>query len=49
MLNALATTDLIEALVVDRGWPQRALADGLARLFRSAFLTASNHPGRRPR
>jgi len=49
MLNALATTDLIEALAVDRGWSHRALADGLARLFRSAFLTASYHPGRRPR
>ncbi len=49
MLNALATTDLIEALVVDRGWSQRALGEGLARLFRSAFLAAGGHPGRRAR
>ncbi len=49
MLNALATTDLIEALVVDHGWSQLALGDGLARLFCSAFLAAGGHPGRRAR
>lgn len=37
MLYALSTSDVIEALTVDRGWPPRRLARHLALLFRSTF------------
>jgi AcrR family transcriptional regulator len=39
MLYALISTDMIEALLVDRRWSRQRLADRLALLFRSAFVT----------
>lgn len=39
MLFALIASDVIEALIIDRGWSRRRLADHLAILFRSAFAT----------
>jgi AcrR family transcriptional regulator len=51
MLDALATNDVIEALTVERGWSQKELAAGLARLFRSTFLAAEQrrrHSGGSP-
>lgn len=38
MLYALSTSDLIEALTVDRRWSRQRLASHLALLFRSTFL-----------
>lgn len=38
MLLALVSSDLIEALLVERGWSQAQLAEHLALLFRSAFV-----------
>jgi AcrR family transcriptional regulator len=40
MLFALISSDLIEALTVDRHWSQKRLADGLAALLRATFLRA---------
>ena len=40
MLFALVSSDMIEALVIDRRWSQRRLAQHLALLFRSTFLVA---------
>jgi AcrR family transcriptional regulator len=37
MLFALISSDMIEALTVDRHWSHRRLAEHLARLFRSTF------------
>jgi AcrR family transcriptional regulator len=37
MLYALISSDLVEALIVDRRWSQRRLAEALAALFRSTF------------
>jgi AcrR family transcriptional regulator len=37
MLSALVASDVIEALLVDRRWPRRRLAEHLALLFRSTF------------
>ena len=37
MLFALISSDMIEALIVDRRWSRRRLADHLALLFRSTF------------
>jgi AcrR family transcriptional regulator len=38
MLFALISTDMIEALIVDRRWSRQRLADHLALLFRSTFI-----------
>jgi AcrR family transcriptional regulator len=40
MLYALISSDLVEALLVDRRWSQRRLAEALAALFRSTFVRA---------
>ena len=40
MLFALISSDVVEALLEDRGWSQRRLADQLGRLFRSTFVAA---------
>jgi hypothetical protein len=39
MLFALISSDMIEALLGDRRWSRRRLANQLSRLFRSTFLT----------
>jgi AcrR family transcriptional regulator len=39
MLFALISTDLIEALIVDRRWSRQRLAEHLALLFRSTFVS----------
>lgn len=39
MLFALISSDMIEALLVDRRWSKRRLAEHLALLLRSTFLT----------
>ena len=39
MLFALIASDVVEALIVDRRWSRRRLADHLAILFRSTFAT----------
>jgi AcrR family transcriptional regulator len=41
MLFALISSDMIEALIVDRRWSRRRLADRLAVLFRSTFVAGS--------
>jgi hypothetical protein len=38
MLFALISSDMIEALIVDRRWSRRRLATLLALLFRSTFV-----------
>jgi AcrR family transcriptional regulator len=38
MLFALISSDMIEALIADRGWSRRRLAEGLALLLRSTFV-----------
>jgi AcrR family transcriptional regulator len=38
MLFALISSDVVEALLEDRGWSRRRLADHLALLFRSTFV-----------
>lgn len=38
MLFGLISSDLIEALLVDRRWPRQRLANHLALLFRSTFV-----------
>lgn len=40
MLFALISSDMIEALIVDRGWSRQRLAEHLALLFRSTFVSA---------
>jgi hypothetical protein len=37
MLFALVASDVIEALIVDRRWSRKRLAQKLALLFRSTF------------
>jgi AcrR family transcriptional regulator len=44
MLFALVASDVVEALLVDRGWSRRQLGDGLAVLFRSTFVAAEPQP-----
>jgi AcrR family transcriptional regulator len=44
MLFALISTDMIEALLIDRQWSRRRLASHLSRLFRSTFLTDAALP-----
>jgi AcrR family transcriptional regulator len=44
MLFALISTDMIEALLIDRRWSRRRLASHLSRLFRSTFLTDATPP-----
>jgi hypothetical protein len=39
MLFALTASDVVEALIVDRGWSSKRLARHLAALFRSGFVT----------
>lgn len=41
MLFALISSDLVAALLEDRGWSQRRLAQHLRLLFRSTFATAA--------
>jgi AcrR family transcriptional regulator len=41
MLYALISSDMIEALLVDRRWSRPRIADHLARLLRSTFLAAA--------
>jgi AcrR family transcriptional regulator len=41
MLFALIASDVIEALLVDRGWSQKRLAEGLAKLLRATFVSAA--------
>jgi AcrR family transcriptional regulator len=41
MLFALISSDVVEALLVDRRWSQRRLSEGLAQLLRSTFVS---HP-----
>jgi hypothetical protein len=43
MLFALIASDVIEALIVDRRWSRKRLAEHLAILFRAAFV-ASDEP-----
>jgi AcrR family transcriptional regulator len=43
MLFALIASDVIEALIVDRRWSRKRLAEQLAILFRAAFV-ASDEP-----
>jgi AcrR family transcriptional regulator len=40
MLFALISSDLVEALIADRRWSRRRLADHLALLFRSTFVAS---------
>lgn len=40
MLFALVSSDLVEALLVDRRWSRQRLAEHLALLLRSTFVTA---------
>jgi AcrR family transcriptional regulator len=42
MLFALISSDMIEALIVDRRWSRRRLADHLALLFRSTFVAEAS-------
>jgi AcrR family transcriptional regulator len=48
MLFALISSDVIEALLVDRRWSRQRLADQLAIVFRSTFVAGSpDHHGTR--
>jgi hypothetical protein len=40
MLFALVSSDGVEALLVDRRWSRRKLAEHLSRLFRATFVAA---------
>jgi AcrR family transcriptional regulator len=40
MLFALISSDVIEALLIDRNWSSKRLAEGLALLLRSTFLAS---------
>ena len=44
MLFALISSDMIEALVVDRRWSREQLTEGLALLLRSTFVVDANRP-----
>jgi AcrR family transcriptional regulator len=44
MLFALISSDIIEALTVDRRWSRQRLADHLALLFRSTFVAEAPNP-----
>jgi AcrR family transcriptional regulator len=44
MLFALISTDMIEALIVDRHWSRQRLAEHLALLFRSTFVAEAPKP-----
>jgi AcrR family transcriptional regulator len=44
MLFALISSDMIEALLVDRRWSRQRLAQRLAALFRSTFIAEAAHP-----
>jgi AcrR family transcriptional regulator len=44
MLFALISTDMIEALLVDRRWSRQRLAGHLSRVFRSTFLADGARP-----
>jgi AcrR family transcriptional regulator len=48
MLFALISSDMIEALIVDRRWSRRRLAENLALLFRSTFVADAAPGPRRP-
>lgn len=47
IIYALATSDVIESLTVDRRWSRQRLADGLAALLRSTLMTDA-HRSKRP-
>jgi AcrR family transcriptional regulator len=40
MIFALSTSDVVEGLIVERGWSRRRFADHFARLLRSTFLAS---------
>lgn len=40
MLYGLVSSDMVEALTVDRGWPESRLARHLAVMFESTFVTS---------
>jgi AcrR family transcriptional regulator len=44
MLYALTTSDVVEGLLVDRGWSPDELACRLARLFRTTFAVGQQNP-----
>lgn len=44
MLYAMISSDVVEALLADRGWSPSRLAEHLALLFRSAFVRPSGSP-----
>jgi AcrR family transcriptional regulator len=44
LLYALISSDVIEALLVDRGWSRAELAAGLSTLLRSTFVLPSDAP-----
>lgn len=48
MLFALISSDMIEALIVDRRWSRARLAEHLALLFRATFVAAPSRPGSTP-
>ncbi|MHA6628090.1 TetR/AcrR family transcriptional regulator [Pseudonocardia sichuanensis] len=39
MINALTTSDVIEGLMVDRGWPRQQFADHFALLLETTFVS----------
>lgn len=39
MINALTTSDVIEALIVDRQWPRQRFAEHFATLLEATFVT----------
>jgi AcrR family transcriptional regulator len=45
MLFALISSDMVEALIVDRRWSRARLAEHLALLFRSTFVAGDELPG----
>jgi AcrR family transcriptional regulator len=48
MIYALSTSDVVESLTSDRGWPRQEFAERLAVLLKSTFATATAGPRRRP-
>ena len=46
MLFALVSSDLMEALMLDRRWSRSRLATHLAVLFRGTFLRPAGEAGR---
>lgn len=50
VIYALTTSDVVEGLLVDRGWPQQQLARGLAQVLRRTFANGhhDHDQGERP-